>query len=110
MACCCASLLLLQLAGLHLHASPHPENAGLHASHVHHADPDGHDHGEDVDVAVFELGALWAKLGALLFSIVALLPAATILAWVLPRPPDSRPRRRFLLYWRPPLRAPPATT
>ena len=62
----CAAILMSQVAGLHLHASPNPDNMGLHAAHVHDADLDGHDHSADVDVSVVELSPLWAKLAPML--------------------------------------------
>ena len=51
----CCAVLMAQVSGLHLHASSHAENQGLHGAHVHGADPDGHDHAADVDVSVFEI-------------------------------------------------------
>ena len=73
------ALLTLQSAGLHLHANPHTDGMQLHAEHVHDRDPDGHDHSADVDVTIFELSTLWAKLTFLLPLLG--LDAATWRAW-----------------------------
>lgn len=102
-----AGLLSTQATGLHLHANVHGEGGGLHGAHLHHADPDGHDHSGDVDVALFELGATWSKILTFLIPFVTLLPA---IVWMVQGfPPPSVPilstRRRSR--WRPPLRAPP---
>ena len=104
-----AGLLSSQAVGLHLHVNAHSESGGLHASHVHHADPDGHDHSDDIDVSLFEFGAAWSKILALPMPCVALLLATV---WLVqgcsPAPaPVLSTRRRSR--WRPPLRAPPAT-
>ncbi len=101
------ALLSMQAAGLHLHVNLQGGDGGLHGAHVHHADPDGHDHGADVDVSLFELGATWSKILTFLVSVVSL-PLAVV--WVLQAfvPPSvttlSTHRRSR---WRPPLRAPP---
>lgn len=102
---CVASVLLLQATGLHLHVGS-AEAASLHAEHLHHADPDGHNHAQDSDVTINELGASWGKLLAQFLPILALFALAAVVAgrWapaVLPAP-RIRPSR-----WRPPLRAPP---
>jgi hypothetical protein len=104
----CVTILVTQMVGLHLHASVQPSDDGLHAVHIHGADPDGHDHAADVDVTVVEYGAIWAKLVPILFGWLVLM-AVPILALGLDRPLIDR----FLptgtaLRWRPPLRAPPS--
>ncbi len=103
------ALLVLQSAGLHLHANIHTDGMQLHAEHVHDADPDGHDHSADVDVTIFELGTLWAKLAFLLPMLGLALPAPVrrfrMLRLRLPVAMARRSQER----WRPPLRAPPLT-
>lgn len=104
-----AGLLSSQAVGLHLHVNTHSEGGGLHASHVHHADPDGHDHSDDIDVSLFQFGATWSKILAFLMPCIALLLATV---WLIqsfsPAPtPVLSTRRRSR--WRPPLRAPPFT-
>ena len=101
------ALLVLQSAGLHLHANAHTEGMQLHAEHVHDADPDGHDHSADVDVSIFELGTLWAKL-VFLLPLLALVLLVPIRGSRLSRTaPQAAPACRSQLRWRPPLRAPP---
>ena len=101
------ALLVFQSAGLHLHANPHTDGMQLHTEHVHDADPDGHDHSTDVDVTIFELGIVWAKLAFLLpvFGLALLMPP--VRCWILRYSVRSSPSRRGHLRWRPPLRAPP---
>ncbi|MBK79858.1 MAG: hypothetical protein CMQ43_02925 [Gammaproteobacteria bacterium] len=102
---CVASILLLQVTGLHLHVSP-AEAASLHAEHTHYADPDGHGHGDDSDVSLSELGAFWVKVLAYfvpLLIIFALTPVK-VRSWVVGAPSSHRICRPR---WRPPLRAPP---
>jgi hypothetical protein len=106
---CIVALLTLQSAGLHLHANVHTDGMQLHTEHVHDADSDGHDHSADVDVTIFELGMLWAKLALLLPSLgilVLLAPGSfRVCRYTSERPPAQRRQAR----WRPPLRAPPVT-
>lgn len=101
------ALLVVQSAGLHLHASTHTEGVQLHAEHVHDADPDGHDHSADVDVSIFELGTLWAELAFLLPQLGLALLAPVRRGWLSRSPEDPAPACRSQLRWRPPLRAPP---
>jgi hypothetical protein len=107
----CAAILMSQVAGLHLHASPNPDNMGLHAAHVHDADLDGHDHSADVDVSVVELSPLWAKLAPMLLmlSLLAVLPVLGMSRFGR-RPGGSGSAPRSPTRWRPPLRAPPLRT
>jgi hypothetical protein len=79
----------------------------LHAEHVHDADPDGHDHSADVDVSIFELGTLWAKLAFLLPALGMFLLVPPIRCWILRHSAEPSPARRSQSRWRPPLRAPP---
>ena len=103
------ALLVVQSAGLHLHASTDTDGVQLHAEHVHDADPDGHDHSADVDVSIFELGTLWAKL-AFLLPVLGLALLVPIRVSRLSRTaPEAAPACRSQLRWRPPLRAPPLT-
>ncbi|MGE0624024.1 MAG: hypothetical protein AB7I04_06090 [Pseudomonadales bacterium] len=105
----CATLLLLQMVGLHLHSGAAAGVSGLHAEHVHGADPDGHDHSADVDVALVELGAYWVKLAPLELCLPLFFLPFLLICWLstagpgapsVPRVPGGR--------W-PPLRAPPAS-
>jgi hypothetical protein len=103
----CVALLMTQMVGLHLHASMQPDQDGLHASHIHGADPDGDDHSSDVDVSVVEFGALWAKLAPMMIgSFMLSLPEATTVHQILPVSESSLPSSAAS-HWRPPLRAPP---
>ena len=101
------ALLILQSAGLHLHANVHTDGMQLHTEHVHDADPDGHDHSTDVDVTIFEVGMLWAKLAFLLPALGLTLLLAPIRCWILHFSLEPSPARRRQSRWRPPLRAPP---
>ncbi len=104
------ALLALQSAGLHLHANVHTDGMQLHAEHVHDADPDGHDHSTDVDVTIFELGTLWAKLIFLLPVLGLLLLVPYVHRWILSHSTEPSAARRRQFRWRPPLRAPPLAT
>jgi len=104
------ALIILQSAGLHLHANPHTDGMQLHAEHVHNADPDGHDHSTDVDVNIFELGTLWAKLTLLLPMLGLIVLVPPVRHWVLRNATQPPPARRGQIRWRPPLRAPPLPT
>jgi hypothetical protein len=105
---CCSALLLLQMVGLHLHAGTNQDAPGLHAEHIHGADPDGEDHSSDVDVSLVHLVAVWAKLGVPLFGMTLLALVPALLSWWIR--PDLRKRSLPATagHWRPPLRAPPA--
>lgn len=105
-----AALLVLQSAGLHMHANVHTDGMQLHAEHVHDADPDGHDHSADVDVTIFELGTLWAKLAFLLPVLGLTLLIPPVRAYFLRFVGEPAPARRRQARWRPPLRAPPRLT
>lgn len=102
------ALLVLQSAGLHLHANPHTDGMQLHTEHVHNADPDGHDHSTDVDVTIFELGTLWAKLAFLLPMLGFTLLVPAFRRWILRDPAEPPTACRGPTRWRPPLRAPPS--
>ncbi len=104
---CATALLAMQAAGLHLHANPETEGLQMHADHVHSLDPDGHDHSDDTDVTIVELGVHWAKLVPLLLSVGLLLPTPYLLRWTQDRPRQPSDRLRKADRWRPPLRAPP---
>jgi hypothetical protein len=79
----------------------------LHGEHVHDADPDGHDHSADVDVSIFELGTLWAKLLFVLPVLGFALAISATGCWRSRRPSVTTPVQRWRSRWRPPLRAPP---
>ena len=102
------ALVILQSAGLHLHANVHTEGMQLHAEHVHDGDPDGHDHSADVDVTIFELGTMWAKLALLLPWLALLVLVAPSNFRICRYSPERLPAIRSQAHWRPPLRAPPA--
>ena len=103
---CCCALLTLQLSGLHLHVGL-GHGASLHAEHIHGADPDGHDHSRDVDVALVELGAVWAKLVPLTSSLLPSTLLPTPGRWSVWRESAAPASGRDTARWRPPLRAPP---
>lgn len=106
----CICMLAMQIGGLHLHVDTKGNDAGIHGAHVHHADPDHHDHSADIDVSLLEqLGINWSKLIPLLFVCAVVIMAA---AWI--RRPDWYPplpagKVLHRLRWRPPLRAPPVS-
>ncbi len=105
------SLLSMQFGGSHWHFDNHGQNAGLHGTHIHQADQPGHDHGSERDVSGLEKpGVTWSKLMTQLFSVPSLLLLVLCLAEkLLPIPfLSQKPGRQ--LRWRPPLRAPPATS
>lgn len=104
----CAALLLLQMVGLHLHSSPAASGSTLHAEHVHGADPDGHDHSADVDVAVVEYGILWAKLAPLQLYLPLFFLPFLLICWLGTVGVRVSAARRTPTGWRPPLRAPPS--
>lgn len=101
------AMLSMQMTGLHLHASEPGSNTGLHGSHVHDVDSDGHDHRADVDVSLIDFGIVWSKIMPVLLAVFVTLPA---IVWILhalwPPPAPLMPLRRRSR-WRPPLRAPP---
>lgn len=103
------AMLCLQMSGLHVHANAHDEASGLHGTHVHDLDSDGHDHSADVDVSVFDPGIVWSKLmPALVLAIAIILPVVWTLQTVWP-PPLRMLSLRRRARWRPPLRAPPVS-
>ena len=106
----CIALLGMQLSGMHLHASEQGDSGGLHTTHVHVSDPDGHDHSADFDVSAFELGAIWSKLLAFLPTLAITLLAVAWVIHSLRAPPPQRLTQRRRIHWRPPLRAPPLFT
>lgn len=90
-----------------MHPNAHDEASGLHSTHVHDLDSDGHDHSADVDVSVLDLGIVWSKImPVLLLAIAVMLAVVWTRQRVWPAPIrilSLRHRSR----WRPPLRAPP---
>ncbi len=101
------TLLVLQTAGLHLHANTQTDGVNLHAEHVHSLDPDGHDHSADVDVSIIELGTLWAKLSPMILAVGFLLLAPLVVILRIRYRTDSSSSPVPSQRWRPPLRAPP---
>jgi hypothetical protein len=106
----CLCLLALQVSGMHLHATLEGANevhGELHGTHVHPADPDGHDHENDVDISYMEYAPGWAKpLPFLLLAIPLLVffAAGSRRTWI---PVQAQFHSGNYLHWRPPLRAPP---
>lgn len=95
------------MSGLHLHVNLQGDDAGLHPTHVHQSDPDGHGHAADTDVSVFELGMSWTKVMVFLLPIAfALLGIIWLVQSFLP-PPFTGIALQRTVRWRPPLRAPP---
>ena len=103
------ALLSMQATGLHLHVNVHGDAGGLHGSHLHYADPDGHDHSDELDVSVSEPGATWSKIFPFLVLAVSLLAAVVWMVRTFFPPPVIIPSTRRRSRWRPPLRAPPLT-
>jgi hypothetical protein len=107
----------MQFSGLHMHADANGQDAGLHLTHLHsaapevhshHGNPDGNDHGAEIDVSLAEqLSTSWTKLTPLLIVFVAAvlfhLRSHTRLKSSPTHSGNGRRRER----WRPPLRAPP---
>lgn len=104
----CTSLLGMQFSGLHLHVNPEG-SGGLHGTHIHGADPDGHDHEADTDVSPFELGTGWTKLLSFLIPFVFIMLAAVQPGKLVWKPITRCLHSRGFSRWRPPLRAPPIT-
>ena len=100
------ALLSKQLSGLHMHVNSDGAD-GLHGTHVHATDPDGHEHEHDIDVSLFELGASWGKLVLFLpppsFIVPTFLQSNRAVRMLVGDTFQHRQRTR----WRPPLRAPP---
>jgi len=101
------AMLSMQLAGLHLHAGEPGADVGVHGTHLHEVDADGHDHSKAVDVTLVDLGIVWSKLMPVLLTAF---PTILAVVWTLhtlwpPPAPLTSLRRRSR--WRPPLRAPP---
>jgi hypothetical protein len=102
----CFCLLAMQVSGLHLHTGLEG-NGGIHATHIHAADPDGNGHEGDSDVSFFEVFTRWMKPIPFLFLFIATAFALVTYGkqvWV-PIAKTFRPSRHSR--WRPPLRAPP---
>ncbi len=100
-------LFSAQAVGLHLHANV--DGGGLHGWHLHHADPDGHDHSGDIDVSLLELSTTWLKIFTFLIPFVVPLLAPVWRARGVSSPPLPVLSTRRRSRWRPPLRAPPLT-
>jgi hypothetical protein len=101
------SLLAMQTSGLHLHANLDSATVDMHGLH---AGPAGHEHADDIDVAFFDVGAIWSKFVDIL---PGMLPAVVAVTWLLlmSRPVPIRVLSlRTRSRWRPPLRAPPERT
>lgn len=102
----CFCLLATQVSGLHLHASL-DGNSGLHGTHVHELDPDGHGHDADTDVSFLDSAAGWVKHLPFLVLFIATLFAIVVSGkqvWT----PITKTLHSFRhSRWRPPLRAPP---
>jgi len=100
------ALLSMQLSGLHMHVNPEGVG-GLHGTHVHATEPDGHEHEHDIDVSLFELVTGWGNpilfLSPLLFILLTFTQNGRTV-WMLVA--DTFQRRHHSR-WRPPLRAPP---
>jgi hypothetical protein len=98
----------MQVSGQHLHINLE-ESSGLHGTHVHVVETDGHDHEAETDVSLLELASGWVKTIAFLFLLVAIFfvvaPFGTQV-WV-----STAKVFHPLKYsrWRPPLRAPPSS-
>ena len=102
----CLCLIAMQVSGQHLHINLE-ESGGLHGTHVHVVDTDGHDHEAETDISLLELASGWVKTIAFLFLLVATFFAVTSFGtriWV-----STAKTFHPLKYsrWRPPLRAPP---
>ena len=111
--------LAIHAVGLHMHIGPDAQQSGLHGAHIHgsivgashHPHANGgdhhHDHAEDTDVAVSDIGALVKELSAAIaLTIFVLLPTVWLQKGI--RPPYlKRILCRQRIRWRPLLRAPP---
>lgn len=106
----CLMLLALQAGGLHLHTNAETGGLSLHLAHVHDADPDGHDHSEDVDLTIVELGTLWEQLSAIDGHSELRLVTRTLALWQVGAQTPPEPQTTTAAKLRPPLRAPPAAT
>jgi hypothetical protein len=103
-----ASILSLQLSGLHLHVNSDGDgDGGLHGTHVHDADHDGHGHEADTDVSLIKLFSGWVKLLFILAPFVCVMLAVMRLDKPKWAPITRRILSRGQSRWRPPLRAPP---
>ena len=114
--------LAMHAVGLHMHIGPDTQQSGLHGAHIHgsiasashhpHADSGDHhhDHTEETDVAISDIGTLVKELGtAIALAIFVLLPTVWVQTGI--RPPYLRRilcRQR--IRWRPLLRAPPTAS
>ena len=102
----CASLLCVQLSGLHLHVNP-DGNGGLHGTHHHDTEHGGKSREADKDVSVLELAASWLKLQPYFIPFKFVVLAAVQRSKTLWAPVTNNRTGRGQSRWRPPLRAPP---
>lgn len=112
--------LAMHAVGLHMHIGPDVQQSGLHGAHIHGSIASGHphanggdhhhDHSEETDVAVSDIGTLVKEPGATIaLAIFVLLPIVWVQTGI--RPPYLRRilcRQR--IRWRPLLRAPPTAS
>jgi hypothetical protein len=101
-----ASLLSMQLSGLHLHVNS-DGNGGLHGPHVHDAAREGHSHESDTDVSLLEFFFGWMKLLSFFIPLVFVLLSVMQRRKIVWAPITHSIFTRGQSRWRPPLRAPP---
>jgi hypothetical protein len=106
MAFLCLSLLAMQVSGLHLHTNLEG-SGGLHGTHAHAVDRDGHDHEADTDVSFLELAAGWVKTIPFLLLFIAIFLAVVSDGRRVWAAITKTFQQRRYSHWRPPLRAPP---
>lgn len=104
------AMISMQMAGSHLHVGESSGDVGVHGTHLHDVDVNGHDHSTAIDVNLIDSGIVWSKVMAVL---VTLFPTLLGIVWILhtlrPSPVRILPLSRRSR-WRPPPRAPPLSS
>lgn len=97
----------MQLSGLHLHVDVGSPDSSSHISKLHGLDDDGHDHGTETEVDLFEVSSSAYKLVHLFLLTTFIIVAVNLATRLNIPPPSYQSLYRRLNYWRPILRAPP---
>lgn len=103
------TLLFMQWSGIHLHVNTHTHDAPPHLSHLHSLDHQQDGHKQDVDVDLADISTSWFKLLQFFMLSAFILLCLSLSEKSLRLPPFLQRFHSKQSYWRPILRAPPAS-
>lgn len=99
----------MQWSGIHLHVNTHTQDVAPHLCYLHCPDHQHNDHHQDVDVELADISTSWFKLLQIFIVTAYLLLCLTLGYKTLRRITFLQHFYNKQSYWRPILRAPPAS-